>query len=157
MDLGQDKLISSLFETQYDKLHTVGCRLTGDAQQAHDLVQSTFLLAILHPEEFIHHPNQEGWLMMTLKNLIQNENRRQYRRDVSMDELFEMAAPTAQASLEELFPTRLAKEDRDILRWRFEQRLDYRDIANMLGISQSGCRSRVSRAVRRCRELLAKK
>ena len=153
--MDRDQLISSLFETQYDKLYKVGCRLTGHAQQTQDIIQSTFLLAILHQEEFTRHPNQEGWLMMTLKNLIHNEKRRLSCRDISMDDLFDIAAPTASNPLEEFLPSRLSKEDRDILIWRFEQRLDYRDIANILGISESGCRSRVARAVKRCRELFA--
>lgn len=153
--MDRDQLISSLFETQYEKLFKVGCRLIGHEQQAQDLVQSTFLLAILRHEEFARHPNREGWLMMTLKNLIYNEKRRHSRRDISLKELFDIAAPAAPNSLEELFPSRLPREDRDILMWRFEQRLDYRDIANILGISESGCRSRVARAVKRCRELFA--
>lgn len=102
--MDRDQLISLLFETQYKKLCKVGCRLTGDAQQAEDLVQSTFLLAILRQEEFTRHPNQEGWLMMTLKNLIQNEKRRLSCRDVALEELFDIAAPTAPNSLEEFFP-----------------------------------------------------
>lgn len=155
--MDRDQLISSLFETQYNKLFKVSCRLIGSSQQAQDLVQSTFLLAILRQEEFARHPNQEGWLMMTLKNLIQNEKRRLSCRDISLEELLDIAAPTAPNSLEEFFPSRLPREDRDILVWRFEQRLDYRDMANILGISESGCRSRVARAVKRCRELFLEK
>lgn len=155
--MDRDLLISSLFETQYDKLYKVGRRLTGDAQQTEDLIQSTFLLAILRQEEFARHPNREGWLMLTLRNLIQNEKRRLSCRDISLEELFDIAAPIAPNSLEELFPSRLPREDRDILIWRFEQRLDYRDLANLLGISESGCRSRVARAVKRCRELFVEK
>lgn len=95
--------------------------------------------------------------MMTLRNLIQNEKRRLSCRDISLEELFDIAAPTVPNSLEEFFPSRLPREDRDVLIWRFEQRLDYRDIANILGISESGCRSRVARAVKRCRELFMEK
>lgn len=157
MDWDHDKLISSLYQTQYDKMYQVGYRITGSKELTQDLIQATFLLAILRQEKFSHHPNQEAWLMVTLKYLIQNEKRRLSCQNISLEGLFDVAAPTAPTSVEELLPSRLSKDDRDILIWRFEQGLDYRDIADLLGISQSGCRSRVSRAVKRCRELLREK
>ena len=53
----------------------------------------------------------------------------------------------------DVIPRRLSPQDREVLLWRFEQGLDYDEIAEHLGISETGCRSRVSRSVRRCRAL----
>ena len=154
MDQERDRLISSLYETQYDKLYKVGYRLTGDAELTQDLIQDVFLLALFRREQFTGHPKQEAWLMKVLTNFIKNERRKLSSRDVSLEELFEVAAPTAPDPLDALLPSRLPQEARDVLIWRFEQRLDYREIATRLGISESGCRDRVARAVKRCRELL---
>lgn len=158
MQMDQDELISSLYEKQYDRMYQIGYRLTGDAEKTQDVIQSTFLLALFHKDRFLVHPNQAGWLIKTLKNLIENERRRLSSRDLALNEdIFNIAAPGAGDNLEELLPTRLRKEDRDILMWRFSQELDYRAIANILGISQSGCRDRVARAIKRCRALLEEK
>ena len=51
----------------------------------------------------------------------------------------------------------LSREDREILIWRFEEDLSYGELADRLGISETGCRSRVFRAVKRCRALWEKK
>ena len=49
-------------------------------------------------------------------------------------------------------PAQLSEEDKQLLIWRFEKQLSYREISGRLGISEAGCRSRVSRAVARCRK-----
>lgn len=156
MDRDQDKLISSLYQTQYDKLYKVGYRMTGDEELTQDLVQDTFLLAIFRMDTFANHPNQEAWLMRTLINLIKNERRRLSAQDGLLDDPDAIAAPLAAEGLDALLPSQLPKKDRDILIWRYEQELEYRDMADRLGISESGCRSRVARAAKRCGALLAK-
>lgn len=154
MEPNQDELISSLFDTQYEKLCKVGYHLTGDTALSEDLVQTTFLIAVFRQEYLAGHPNQEGWLMQTLKNLVKNERRRSSNQNVPLALLHDMAVPGEPGSLEECFPAQLGKEDRKVLIWRFEQRLEFRDIADLLGISQSGSRSRVARAVKRCGALM---
>ena len=72
-----------------------------------------------------------------------------------METLFHMPAPEAKRGLTELLPTKLPQEDREVLIWRFEQELEYKEIANRLGISETGSRSRVFRALERCRKLLS--
>lgn len=157
MDRDQDKLISLLYQTQYDKLYQAGFRMTGDKELTRDLVQDVFMLAIFRMDTFANHPNQEAWLMKTLTNLIQNERRRLSAQDVLLDDPDAIAGPAQEDGLDALFPVQLPPRDRDILTWRYEQELGYRELADRLGISESGCRSRVARAVKRCRELLVKK
>ena len=69
----------------------------------------------------------------------------------SSDQVY--AGVTQRGALAETLPRQLSPQDREVLLWRFEQGLDYDEIANLLGISEAGGRSRVSRAVRRCRAL----
>lgn len=155
MDQDQDKLISSLYQTQYKKMYKVGYRMTGDEELAQDMVQDAFALAIFRLDVFAQHPDQEAWLMRTLTNLIKNERRRLSARNVALDDPDAIAAPIPEEGLDVLFPSRLPQRDRDILIWRYERGMGYRDIADRLGISESGCRSRVARAAKRCGALLA--
>lgn len=102
----------------------------------------------------MEHPNPEGWLVLALKNNIQNERRRSMAHQiVSLDEIAPVAETEPETSLEELLPQKLPQADRDILIWRFEQDLDYREIADRLGISEGNSRIRVHRAISRCRKL----
>ena len=90
--------------------------------------------------------------MRTLQNLVLNERRKAAARaEVPLDSLLNLADESA-APLEEALPRQLSQQDREILIWRFEQDLDYSQIADRLGISETGCRSRVFRAIRRCRD-----
>ena len=102
----------------------------------------------------MEHPNPEGWLVLALKNNIQNERRRSMAHQiVSLDEIAPVAEAEPETPLEMLLPKKLPQADRDILIWRFEQDLDYREIADRLGISEGNSRIRVHRAISRCRKL----
>ena len=95
--------------------------------------------------------------MKTLVNLARNEKRLHRYRDVPMEELFAIPAAEDERGIEELLPKELAQQDKEVLIWRYELELDYREIANRLGVSETGSRSRVHRAIERCRKLLENK
>lgn len=147
--------LTSLYRETYKKLYHVAYRLTGSIDTSKDLIQDTFLLAVFHKETLAVHPKPEAWLMQTLNNLVKNENRRLSSMNVSIETQYSIPAPDIERGLEELLPLKLSEHDKKILIWRFAQQLDYKEIANRLGISESGCRSRVSRAVEKCRKLLS--
>ena len=146
-----------LFLREYTNLIRLAYRLTGSREQAEDLVQSAFLLALARQEELLAHPSPGGWLAVTLRNLVLNERRRRKREQ---DWLAREETPPCPGGredpikLEELLPVQLSREERQILIWRYELQLDYPAIGERLGISQAAARMRVSRALARCRELL---
>ena len=148
---------SELFLREYTNLIRLAYRLTGSREQAEDLVQSAFLLALARQEELLAHPSPGGWLAVTLRNLVLNERRRRKREQ---DWLAREETPPCPGGredpvrLEELLPVQLSREERQILIWRYELQLDYPAIGERLGISQAAARMRVSRALARCRELL---
>lgn len=150
-----DSRIQELYEALHDKMLRVAYRMVGSIETAEDLVQRTFLLALFHREEFERHPMPEGWLMRTLQNLALNERRQKENHpEEPLDSVLQIPADAPTDSLTDSLPRELPMQDREILIWRFEQGLDYDEIADRLGISEAGCRSRLFRAVKRCRELL---
>lgn len=149
-----DEWLSALYEKEHKRLCRVAYRLTGDQEIAKELVQDTFLWAFLQGEEFMIHPKPEAWLTKTLTNLVKNENRRLSSTEVSLETQYNTSAPEADRGILEILPEKLQKEDRQVLIWKFEEGLDYREIAGRLGISESGGRSRVFRALEKCRKLL---
>lgn len=154
MEQNWNSWIASLYKQSYDRLYRVAFRLTGNMETAKELVQDAFTLALVHKEDLLTHPRPEAWLMKTVVNYTKNENRRRSSADIPLESLFYIPAPEEDQGIESLLPAKLPKEDRALLIWRFEQELDYGEIANRLGISETGCRSRVSRAVEKCRKLL---
>lgn len=150
----RDIWIQRLYMQEYQRMFRVAYRMTGDAGAAQDFVQDAFLLALLQQEKLSDHPSPGGWLMVTLRNLIQNSRRRE--RPLSLEDGFEIPAEGDPRPLEEILPARLPEADRELLIWRFEQNMSYREIAGRKGLSEGACRSRVSRAVARCRALLSR-
>ena len=102
----------------------------------------------------MHHPNQVGWLVQALKHLASNEHRRaENRLTVPLEEDL-LPACWPREALEELLPNGLSRQDQQVLLWRMEEQCAYPEMARRLGISETGCRSRVARAVARCRLLM---
>ena len=66
----------------------------------------------------------------------------------------ELPATDTGNDLIELLPAGLSQEDQDIIRMKYEMGLDHTEIANRLGVSETACRSRLSRALSRCKKLL---
>lgn len=151
----RNQFIKNLFDNEYKKLLCAAYHLTGDTEVSKDLVQDTFLLATIHFDKLKSHPQPEAWLMLTLRNLSRNENRHQQAHPIlSIDDFTNLPTNERKESLDELLPTQISAEDRNILILRFEQRLDYKTISDLLGISEVACRSRVFRAVSRCKKFL---
>ena len=153
----RDEYIASLYNASYKRMYRVAYHRVGDHETAEELVQDTFVLALSRWEKLKAHPKPEGWLMETLLNLIKNDKRLQRYQEVPLEELLNVPATKDRHPITELLPKQLGKQDKEVLIWRYELGLDYRGIANRLGLSETGSRSRVFRAVERCRKLFAGK
>ena len=155
--MDRNTFISDLFQREYPTLIRLAYRLSGGRELAEDLCQDAFFLATLRYEELLHHPSPGGWLTLSLFNLVRNERRKAENRltQVSVDEVADQLISNDRiASIETLLPVQLSSDEREILVWKFEYSMDYRDIANALGITEGAARMRVSRALKRCKELL---
>ena len=146
--------VEALYQAKGRLIFTLAYRLVNQRERAEDLVQEVFLLALIHQEAILHHPNQVGWLVQALKHLASNELRRaENRLAVPLEEDL-LPACWPREALEELLPNGLSRQDRQVLLWRMEEQCAYPEMARRLGISETGCRSRVARAVARCRLLM---
>lgn len=150
--MNRDSFITALFVKERPRLIKLAYRLTGNEQVADDMVQETFYLALLRYDVLAAHPRPGGWLTVTLYNLILNERRRLNHSECSLDELGPQPAAEQSPPLEESLPRQLSPADRQLLIWRFEEQLNHREIADRLGISEGACRTRVCRAVDKCRQ-----
>lgn len=86
----QDRFLERLYCDTHRRLLIYASRLLHDSDQAEDAVQSTFFEAIEHVDELMRHPNPVGWLVLTLKHKVQEDNRRRQRyllRFLSLEDL----------------------------------------------------------------------
>lgn len=154
MSVDDRQFIEELYKSNRDKMFRYAYRLVGRIERAEELVQEVFVLALLHESELKSHPKPQSWLFVTLKYQIMNEwRRRDTSSEVPLDELLPLAAEPAREPLETVLPKELSGSERQILIWRFEEQIDYKEMSERLGITQSACRVRVSRAIGKCRKL----
>lgn len=153
----KEKLIKRLYDTEREFLLRIAFASAVNEADAEDLVQEVFIRAMGAAEELMGHPNPRAWLVMTLKNCIRNYSRlRANRSNIPLGELEEIAALENPEPLSHIIPEKLPAGDRELLFWRFEQRLSYGEISARLGISEGACRVKVCRIIRRCRKLMGK-
>ncbi len=147
--------LADLYRQEYPTLYRVAYRLTGCQEDAQDMIQKTFLLAISQQDELGRHPNPGGWLMVTLNNLVKNERRRMANRvEVSLEDITRLPARPCDVPFAEALPPGLTPEDQQLLSWKYELELDHREMARRLGISPVACRARLSRLLKKCRALM---
>lgn len=80
MDCEISRLISSLYQENYNKLLSYVLKQGLHLSVAEDIVQDAYYEAMKKSEEIKIHPNPGGWLMNTVKNKILGFNSRMENR-----------------------------------------------------------------------------
>lgn len=128
-------------------------RRIGDWHLAEDLVQETFLIACCKPEQICGHAKPAGWLFETLNHLTMRETRRLYHAEIPIE-----AAVIGHEHIEPpmvcYIPTGLNEIEQEIILLRIDKGYSFLELAEHFGISETACRQRLSRALRKCRALL---
>lgn len=151
--MDREKFIRELFENNYSLLVREAYRYVCDEAAAQDLVQDTFLLAVLHINTLLTHENPEAWLSVTLRSCCSNYRQLNANTPIPIEALDSIAAESAHA-IWELFPSELSDSERAILYMRFKEDLSFREIGERLGASETACRVRLFRLIRKCRKLM---
>lgn len=153
-----DSFLADLYRREYPILFRVAYRLTGCRDDAQDMVQKAFLLAISQQDELYQHPNPGGWLVVTLNNLAKNERRRMANRmEISWETMAQLPAQQPNVPFADALPPGLSPDDQQLLSWKYELELDHLEMARRLGISPQACRARLSRLLKKCRTLMGAK
>jgi len=72
---------------QRDKLLYYAMSLTSDTEEAHDLLQETFLKALTYRDKFVQDTNIKAWIYTIMKNTFINS----YRRNMKTKNTFDSA------------------------------------------------------------------
>jgi RNA polymerase sigma-70 factor (ECF subfamily) len=138
--------VEHLYEKTYRRLFRLGCRMTGDADAALDLIQETYLRAAGRPEAV---PRDDGpaeaWLVRVLVNLCRDQFRKQMVRTRAADQLPRLLMPAAAADPEAAVVARdlvtaalaaLAPRRRAIVALCELEELPVREVARLLGLAE---------------------
>jgi RNA polymerase sigma-70 factor (ECF subfamily) len=147
----------------WDRLYRWLCRLTRDATAAEDIAQETFLKAFAAVGSFRAGSNFRAWLFRIAHNNFVNQRRavRHTRQPLVPEVAEEPRGPVGEALSREALRliaeavAKLPSDFRGALTLRVEEGLSFRDIANVMGITEETARWRVFKARQKLMAVLA--
>lgn len=142
-----------LYKIAYYRLH--------DAELAQDVVQDVFLALLSKVEIVKKYDNPSAWLVQALNYVILHECERannQKKREVQMDAFDKELSEYMENrhSIDELLPNDFPKNDAQILKFYYEERLSYEEISETLHIPISTCGTWLYRAKQRLKKRILK-
>jgi RNA polymerase sigma factor (sigma-70 family) len=155
---------ADLVRRHVDFVYSAALRILRDPHLAQDVTQSVFVALAQNARQLTDRPVLSGWLHRTVRNLSANAIRSEVRRRAreqeaatmnqspEPDPLWHELAPHLDAALGEL-----SEPDRDALLLRYFEHKSAREMAQVFRISDEAAQKRVTRAVERLRQFLAKR
>ena len=142
-----------LYEDHYKKLVAYGTRMSGSKELAEDLVQETFVKALMNTETVADlSPNkQRAWLFRTFKNLFFDRYRRtilenKYEQNWQPEYLEDQGIQEIENAM---LLQSLKPEDRAIFQLRYFDSYSAEEISQMMNLPPGTVRSKLSRC-RKC-------
>ncbi len=163
---GDLEALGAVFDATAPKLLRIALHVSGDAHDADDLLQQTFLVAIQRAEEFDATQPFEAWLVGILRhltsNLLRRRGRRASREQALPDSVSAVQQRTPEAASESVELRELLRrhidelpaEQRQVLLLQMEHGLGPAEIARVLEVSPGSVRMRLQRGRDALRRLL---
>jgi RNA polymerase sigma-70 factor (ECF subfamily) len=160
---GDRAAFSVLIERYWDRLYRWLCRLTRDGPAAEDITQETFLKAFAAVNSFRAGSNFRAWLFRIAHNNFVNQRRaaRNSRRPLVPEVAEDPRGPVGETLSREAVRliaeavAKLPSDFRGALVLRVEEGLSFRDIAEVMGITEETARWRVFKARQKLMAVLA--
>lgn len=146
-----DHYVQTYYTRLWRQAQSILARHTGrkDPDRAAEAVQEVFLVAWKKPREFLGSPSPVGWLVNTLKFVLQNmlrEDQRWHARlqefQAHLDRDAVQPAPGADLELEGLIPP----EELDLLKRLYLDGETYAELCRELGLKKSTLAMRVKKS-----------
>lgn len=149
--------VEKLYKEMYPALRVYALRVMEDAALAEEAIQDAFCIACARRKQFLSSPNPQGWIMLTLKHVMQNMLRTQAKLKtlLSLEAWEGVPAGTPEMiSVDLLFSDLSESEDFQLLKRIALDRCTMLELAEELGISVEACKKRVQRARKRLQKKL---
>jgi RNA polymerase sigma-70 factor (ECF subfamily) len=160
---GNRPAFAALVERYWDRLYRWLCRLTRDGVTAEDIAQETFLKAFAGVGSFRPGTNFRAWLFRIAHNNFVNQRRaiRHNRQPLVPEIAEEPKGPVGETLTREALVliseavSKLPSDFRGALLLRVEEGMSFREIADVLGITEETARWRVFKARQKLMAVLA--
>lgn len=156
---GNDTAFHELVDRYANDLFKLAYSLTGNADDAEDILQETFLGAFEHVRSFKAKASVKTWLIRILVKQVAKYHRYwRIRKTTPIDEIPEISKKVEPARGHELrmdmktMISTLSPEHREVIVLRELQGYSYKEIAAILGIAEGTVESRLFRARQDLRE-----
>lgn len=159
--------IAALFADHHELLYRIACRLVGAGPDAEDAVQRAFVKIVAHAENIQKIPCHKllPYSVIIVKNSCIDLLRKRKRGPtlVGLGEVSGAEAGTEESIFQAEDAARVAAllgrispEAAQLLRLRYLEDYSYREVSQLLGITEATARKREERALRKLRELYEK-
>jgi len=152
----------ALYDTHAPRVYSLAYRLSGDAEKAREFTQDTFIRAFSRLSQFRGDAAFSTWLHRITVTVVSNARRSETRiaREVTLDEAHsvEASAPEAEPDLKDSIARAvedLSEVYRTTLIMHDIEGYTHAEIAEVLGVPEGTCKSRLSAARAQLREALA--
>ena len=152
----------ALYDTHAPRVFSLAYRLSGDAEKAREFTQDTFIRAFSRLAQFRGDAAFSTWLHRITVTVVSNARRSEVRiaREVTLDEAssIEMSAPEAEPDLKDCIARAvedLSEVYRTTLVMHDIEGYTHAEIAEILGVPEGTCKSRLSAARAQLRVALA--
>jgi RNA polymerase sigma-70 factor (ECF subfamily) len=160
---GDRPAFAALVERYWERLYRWLCRLTRDGVAAEDIAQETFLKAFAGVGSFRPGTNFRAWLFRIAHNNFVNQRRaiRHNRQPLVPEIAEEPKGPVGETLTREALVliseavAKLPSDFRGALLLRVEEGMSFREIADVLGITEETARWRVFKARQKLMAVLA--
>ena len=142
--------IEELYIEQYDMLLAYAMRALKNSALAEEAVQETFRIACQKADILYKSENKEGWLLITLKNVILNIEKIQWRSNRKIAEFSKTLegfydGPSG-IDLDVLYKDLASTEEYILIKEQVLAQKSIRELAESRKISIAACKKRIQRA-----------
>ena len=129
---------------------------TGSREDAEDITQETFLRLVRAAPDFREEEHCKAWLLRVAANCAGDLHRSPWRRRVvPLEEAGEMSAPELESGDMGEVLLALPEDYRVVVHLYYYEEMSTEEIAHVLGKREGSIRTRLSRARKRLRQILA--
>jgi RNA polymerase sigma-70 factor (ECF subfamily) len=156
---GNIEQLGVLFRRYHGKLFDYFLRMCRDRSLSGDLVQNVFEKALKGKHTYKREYPFVGWIFRIAKNILMDHyrsNKMQFTELDGFERPTDFDEPKVEESDIERALNRIKPESREVLLLTRYENFKYREVATMIGISETGVKSRVHRAVKELKEAYLK-
>lgn len=157
----QNERIEQLYREMYEALYSYAKKALENPSLADESVQETFCIVCAKKEELLRSSNPKGWIMKTLKYVIQNTKRQR----IKLKKLAILSLNSEESSLlttydeenvDVLYGDESPREDFQLFKLIALKDYTMKEAADEFGISVEACKKRVQRMRKHLRKKVSR-